>query len=95
MGKVLRYDPELTTSYGYYRCDTCGESMFAEGEKARYHKRGCPHTEKGLHACVYVIGPKVVEHVKGQAGHFGPSALGPVTGISLNMLYEQLPEVMQ
>lgn len=56
---LLEFDPSITLSYGYWRCDPCG-SRFYGGGPAIHDKKDCPNKDKEYTPLVYCFGPKEV-----------------------------------
>lgn len=88
--KQLEFDAKHGLSYGYYRCQGCGSTFYAGGKAL--HKREC--STLGYDNCVYVIGPKTVEAVKEWAVSCNEDDPSPNTGVTLNDIRQQLPNVL-
>lgn len=84
----LAYDPNITVSYGYYRCPACRAEFYGGGKAM--HEKSCAQT--GYEACILVIGDKQVEEVLEKASKHGDDYQW--WGVSLNDLREQLPTLL-
>lgn len=81
MSLVLRYDPDGTVSYGYYRCQDCGSSFFGGGPAL--HNKGCARDSyEGLE---YYLGDKAIGCILD-----GTDRINPVTAADVRA---QLPDV--
>lgn len=77
---ILKYDPEGTTTYGYFRCQDCGSAMFGGGPFM--HRKGC--TRSGYDGLEYHLGDVAIERILSGQGHLNP--------IEADELRRQLPE---
>jgi len=89
----LVYDEEVDVSYGLWVCPKCGARFYGGGRTL--HSDGCPLLPNTMDydGLEFHFGPSQVQQAIESAEMFGPDHKW--YGISLNMLRERFPELVQ
>ena len=82
----LRYDPDHTLSYGYFRCTCCRSEFYGGGHAI--HAKDCAEQDRGYEACDYHFGPEQVQAVKKSDAKWG------WYGITLAELEAEFPHLL-